>query len=1079
MARDTVAALALPTPAPQEPRETDVAVPMPSLWQSCGVTNEKPDAPALNLALDRLEDAFGFTPDGDAVYEEFSNWAESTGRPLYPHQEEALLAAVSGDNLIVSTPTGSGKSMVALAAIFTALAHGRSAYYTAPLKALVSEKFFELIAAFGAHNVGMVTGDSSINAGAPIVCATAEIVANIALREGDAADVGVLIADEFHFYGDPQRGWAWQVPLLELASTQHVLLSATLGDTSFLAEDLSKRTGRNTSVVDRAERPVPLAFSYSREPLGEVVLELVHTHRAPVYVVHFSQKEAVSQAQALLPINLTTKAERELIAKEIGDFRFGPGFGKTLSKLLRSGIGVHHAGLLPRYRRLVERLTQAGRLKVVCGTDTLGVGINVPIRTVLLTSLSKFDGIRSRHLSAREFHQIAGRAGRAGFDTAGDVVVQAPEYEIENAKALERAAGDPKKLKKLVRKKAPEGVVLWGEKTLAHLQNAAPEKLASQMRVNHAMILNLLQRPGDSVAAAVRLLTDNHEPKTKSNPLLRRAVEIYETLRSAGVVVHHGVQWQAAHPGESAVDFAREVPSDFALNSPLAPFALAALDLLERESPDYPLDVVSVVEAVQENPMQVLYAQERAARGEAIGRMKAAGMGYEERMAEADSITWPRPLAELLEGALAVYRQTNPWVDGYDLTPKSIVREMVEHAETFSEFVSRYDLARSEGVLLRYLSDVYKALRQTVPLEARTDEVDEITQWLGTLVRSVDSSLLDEWEALADGRVTPEEAARMSGEAEGGLDEVAFGADENGAAAFTRNRHAFKAAVRNAAFRRVEAVQFEDLDLLGPPRRRARVDGIQPVRGRRQPSRGRGRRGRGCGRRGRGHTQRSTRRTQRSRGRRKPGDARKPRSGARMGRRRLDGRHRSVLRRLRERRHRPPRPRKRVLPSARTGRRRRPRRGGRAPRGRRSPRRGKTTRPPVDRHAGFRRRRRRRRLGLPRIRRPRRMRRAGCGEASGRPRRRAVTPGPARVRCMVRTRPRNSVRRRVLRRRGLQGIERRNLGDRATRSRPQTRAAGSVIVWIPCAIRLSPADESPGSGPFKTLRTCRVRAPAR
>ena len=814
MARDTVAALALPTPAPQEPRETDVAVPMPSLWQSCGVTNEKPDAPALNLALDRLEDAFGFTPDGDAVYEEFSNWAESTGRPLYPHQEEALLAAVSGDNLIVSTPTGSGKSMVALAAIFTALAHGRSAYYTAPLKALVSEKFFELIAAFGAHNVGMVTGDSSINAGAPIVCATAEIVANIALREGDAAGIGVLVADEFHFYGDPQRGWAWQVPLLELASTQHVLLSATLGDTSFLAEDLSKRTGRNTSVVDRAERPVPLAFSYSREPLGEVVLELVHTHRAPVYVVHFSQKEAVSQAQALLPINLTTKAERELIAKEIGDFRFGPGFGKTLSKLLRSGIGVHHAGLLPRYRRLVERLTQAGRLKVVCGTDTLGVGINVPIRTVLLTSLSKFDGTRSRHLSAREFHQIAGRAGRAGFDTAGDVVVQAPEYEIENAKALEKAAGDPKKLKKLVRKKAPEGVVLWGEKTLAHLQNAAPEKLASQMRVNHAMILNLLQRPGDSVAAAVRLLTDNHEPKTESNPLLRRAVEIYETLRSAGVVVHHGVQWQAAHPGESAVDFAREVPSDFALNSPLAPFALAALDLLERESPDYPLDVVSVVEAVQENPMQVLYAQERAARGEAIGRMKAAGMGYEERMAEADSITWPRPLAELLEEALAVYRQTNPWVDGYDLTPKSIVREMVEHAETFSEFVSRYDLARSEGVLLRYLSDVYKALRQTVPLEARTDEVDEITQWLGTLVRSVDSSLLDEWEALADGRVTPEEAARMSGEAEGGLDEVAFGADENGAAAFTRNRHAFKAAVRNAAFRRVEAVQFEDLESL-------------------------------------------------------------------------------------------------------------------------------------------------------------------------------------------------------------------------------------------------------------------------
>lgn len=768
----------------------------------------------LNAALDRIEDAHGLTPPDEAIYEEFVSWAESTGRPLYPHQEEALLAAVEGEHLIVSTPTGSGKSMVALAAIFTALAEGRTAYYTAPLKALVSEKFFELIATFGAHNVGMITGDTSINASAPIVCATAEIVANMALRQGEDADIGVLVADEFHFYGDPQRGWAWQVPLLELTSTQHVLLSATLGDTAFLAEDMKRRTGRSVTTVDDAERPVPLNFSYSREPLGEVVNELVHTHRAPVYVVHFSQREAVAQAQALLPINLLAKEQRNKIAAAIGDFRFGPGFGRTLSKLLRAGIGVHHAGLLPRYRRLVERLTQMGLLQVVCGTDTLGVGINVPIRTVLLTSLSKFDGARSRHLSAREFHQIAGRAGRAGFDTRGDVIVQAPEYEIENAKALEKAANDPKKLKKIVKKKAPEGVVLWSDKTFAHLQRAQPETLVSHMRVSHAMLLNVLQRPGDAVAAAIRLLTDNHEPATPSNPLLRRAVEIYETLRSAGILVHHDRRWQDAHPGESAIAFAREVPGDFALNSPLAPFALAGLDLLDRESQDYALDVVSVVESVQENPMQVLYAQEREARGEAIGKMKAAGIGYEERMAEADRITWPQPLGELLHGALDVYRQTNPWVDGYELTAKSVVREMIEHAETFSEFVSRLDLARSEGVLLRYLTDVYKALRQTVPLEARTDEVDDITVWLGSLIRSVDSSLIDEWEALAEGRATAQQAEGPATGAESGFDEVAYGVAEGGTAALTRNRHAFRVAVRNAAFRRVEAVQFEDGEAL-------------------------------------------------------------------------------------------------------------------------------------------------------------------------------------------------------------------------------------------------------------------------
>lgn len=771
-----------------------------------------PDLPALNVALDRLEDEYGLNPTDDAIYAAFTAWADSTGRPLYPHQDEALLDSLTGDHIIVATPTGSGKSMVALAAIFTALARGRTAYYTAPLKALVSEKFFELINAFGAHNVGMVTGDSAINANAPVICATAEIVANIALREGTSAEIDTLIADEFHFYGDPQRGWAWQVPLLELTNTQHVLLSATLGDTTSLEADLTRRTGREVAVVDHAERPVPLTFEYSREPLSDVVTELVHTHRAPVYVVHFSQREAVQQAQALLPINLITKQEKDAIATAIGTFRFGAGFGKELSKLLRAGIGVHHAGLLPRYRRLVERLTQQGLLKVICGTDTLGVGINVPIRTVLMTSLSKYDGARSRHLSAREFHQISGRAGRAGFDTIGNVIVQAPEYEIENAKAIERAGDDPKKLKKLVRKKAPEGMVLWSEKTLAYLESAAPETLTSQMRVNHAMILNILQRPGDAVAAAVRLLTDNHEPKQESNRLIRRAIEIYETLRTAGVLVHRSLQWQEFHPGESAVTFAHEVPDDFALNSPLAPFALAALDLLDHNSENYALDVVSVIESVQENPMQVLYAQQRQAKGELIGQLKAAGVAYDERMAEADQVTWPQPLAEELAAALRIYAQTNPWVDGYELTPKSIVRAMVENSQTFSEFVARYDLARSEGVLLRYLTDCYKALRQTVPLEARTEELDAITEWLGTLVRSVDSSLLDEWEALADGRLTPQEAAAHAADAEGGRDELAYGAHADGTVSFTRNKHRLRTAIRNEAFRRVMAVQFEDLD---------------------------------------------------------------------------------------------------------------------------------------------------------------------------------------------------------------------------------------------------------------------------
>ena len=845
--------------------------------------NDSQNMPQLNLALDALEDAHGLNPPDEAIYEAFMAWAESTGRPLYPHQEEALLEAIDGRHLIVATPTGSGKSMVALAATFAALARGKTAYYTAPLKALVSEKFFELVGVLGAENVGMQTGDSSINAGAPVVAATAEIVANIALREGADAGIDLLVADEFHFYGDPQRGWAWQVPLLELPDTQHVLLSATLGDTTALRADLTARTGCEVAQIENAERPVPLSFFYSKEPIGELLQELVQTHRSPAYVVHFSQREAVAQAQALQSIALASKEEKEAIAKAIGDFKFSAGFGKTLSKLLRAGIGVHHAGLLPRYRRLVERLAQAGLLKVICGTDTLGVGINVPIRTVVFTALSKFDGAKVRRLAAREFHQIAGRAGRAGFDTMGDVIVQAPEHEIENERLLRKAGDDPKKLKKIVRKKPPEGAVLWSEKTLEHLEHAAPEKLESQMRMSHSLVINLLQR-GEGTAPIEALIEACHNENKEQ--LRERGAEIVDSLVRAEVLVRADAQWFASRaeelPEESALErerawhaereeawraeagaglgddaegagsdspepdvrFARDVPFDFALNQPLAPFALAALDLLDMDDPDYALDALSVIESVQEDPRPLLIAQEKKARGEAIGRMKAAGIGYEERMAEADLITWPKPLAEeLLVPALATYAQTNPWVDDYELSPKSVVREMVETASTFTEMISKYDAARSEGIVLRYLTDTYKALRQTVPESARTDELDEITDWLGKLVRSVDSSLLDEWEALRASQTAGASDAddakhgRISGGAGGagapgagagasdGADsaqiasavegtELAFGAGPDGVVPLVRNRHALRTAVRNAAFVLLEALEREDYDAL-------------------------------------------------------------------------------------------------------------------------------------------------------------------------------------------------------------------------------------------------------------------------
>src|ERR1700744_167271 len=409
------------------------------------------------------------SPDPDAVYNAFAEWAKGQGLSLYPHQEEALIEVVSGANVILSTPTGSGKSLVATGAHFTALANGQRSFYTAPIKALVSEKFFALIDTFGAKNVGMMTGDASVNASAPIICCTAEVLANIALRDGAEADVGQVIMDEFHFYADPDRGWAWQVPLIELPRAQFVLMSATLGDVRVFEQDLPRRTGRPTAVVQPDDRPVPLTFESVLTPLHETLKELLETHRAPVYVVHFTQAAALEQAQALMSINVSTRAEKDAIAETIGNFRFTAGFGKTLSRLVRHGIGVHHAGMLPKYRRLVETLAQAGQLKVICGTDTLGVGINVPIRTVLFTALSKYDGTRTRLLQAREFHQIAGRAGRAGYDTVGTVVGQAPEHVVETEAALAKAGDDPKKRRKVARKKPAAGIRVLGR---AHLRAA-------------------------------------------------------------------------------------------------------------------------------------------------------------------------------------------------------------------------------------------------------------------------------------------------------------------------------------------------------------------------------------------------------------------------------------------------------------------------------------------------------------------------------------------------------------------------------------------------------------------------------
>ena len=729
--------------------------------------------------------------DPDALLAAFETWAQTQGWSLYEHQREALVATLVGDNAIITTPTGSGKTLIATAACFATLAACGRAYYTAPIKALVSEKFFAFCDTFGPDLVGMVTGDASVNPDAPIVCCTAEILANVALREGRAADVDLVVADEFHFLADPDRGWAWQVAISELPQAQFMLMSATLGDVTALAEGLTETTGRPTAVIADAVRPVPLVYNYVRTPIHDTIARLVASGRAPVYVVHPSQAAAGEQAQALSSSPLVTPDGRAAIRAAIAGFRFAPGYGTTLRRLLEAGIGVHHAGLLPKYRRLVETLTQQGLLVAVCGTDTLGVGINVPIRTVLFTSLVKFDGRRERTLRAREFHQIAGRAGRPGFDTVGHVVAQAPDHEVENTKAASKAGGDPVKLKSMRKAKPPAGKLSYTQATFDKLVASVPETLHGRVRMTYALLLNLLRRDEDLGAALGHLVAAaTADPEARAT-LTGRADEMLASLVQAGVIVERDVPTS----GGRRFDLAPDLQDDFALNQPLSAFALAALELLDVESPTYALDVVSVIEATLEDPDPVLWAQQNQARAARLAELKADGVEYDERVRLLDEITWPRPLAELLEGALDIFSRAHPWIADEPLSPKSVVRDMVERAMTFGEFTAHYKVQRAEGLVLRYLSDAYRALRQTVPDAARTPDLDDIIDWLAEIVRTTDSSLLDEWEALT----------HPAGSAPGA-------AVAPPVRPVTGNDRAFGVLIRNAMFRRVLLAADDDVD---------------------------------------------------------------------------------------------------------------------------------------------------------------------------------------------------------------------------------------------------------------------------
>ena len=737
----------------------------------------------------------------DELLERFLNYSEARGLHLYPAQEAALLDLFEGKNVILNTPTGSGKSLVASALHFQSLATGRRSVYTCPIKALVNEKWMALCREFGPDNVGLSTGDATVNHDAPILCCTAEILANIALREGPPANVQDVVMDEFHWYADRDRGVAWQAPLLTLAKTRFLLMSATLGDTAFFEEELTRLNSRPSVTVKSQDRPVPLEFSYAETPLAETLEDLIRGGKAPVYVVHFTQADAAESAQNFTSLNVGSRDEKAAIATAIEGFKFTSPYGPEIKRWVRHGIGLHHAGLLPKYRVLIEQLAQRGLLKVICGTDTLGVGINVPIRTVLFTRLSKFDGQKIGILTARDFHQIAGRAGRKGFDDRGWVVAQAPEHVVENLKLEEKAKRDGKKFQ---RRQPEKGFVSWDLNTFNRLQSASPERLVSRFQVTHGMLLNVLSRPTDGCRAMRDLVRRCHDTPSQKRSHTRRAWQLFRSLLDRNIVefVPPPADASPAAKSHPPLRVNVELQDDFSMDQTLSLYLLETLPLLDPNAPDYALDLITLVESILENPEIILRRQLDKLKNRKMAEWKSEGMEYNQRMAELDQLEYPKPRRDFVYETFNAFADKHPWVGQENIRPKSIAREMFEEFRSFSDYVKIYELHRSEGLLLRHLNSVYKVLAQTVPDAAKNDTVREMETYLGLMIRQVDSSLLEEWERMRD----PHYKAR------GEAPEARPPGAEEAALDITRDTKNFTATLRTHVFAFLRAFANTDFD---------------------------------------------------------------------------------------------------------------------------------------------------------------------------------------------------------------------------------------------------------------------------
>lgn len=507
----------------------------------------------------------------------------SQGREPYPVQEQAISAIIGGQSVLVTVPTGTGKTMMAKAGIFAALARGQRVVYTTPLRALTEEKFRELSADFGEANVGFATGDYKVNREAPVQVEVAEILWNRVVGEKNVCPADLVIMDEGHYLNDLERGYVWEQSIIGLdPRSQLVVLSATVGHPERFCHWVELTRKVKMLSIDSRERRVPLEHQFKEELLIDVVKQLAHDGDVPAIIFCFGRELCFEVARLLKSCRrFTTDAEKEEIDKRCDAALLPAGVAKELRPLLTHGIGVHHAGILPRYKQLVEELTLERKLRFVVSTETIAAGINLPAKTVVFPALRKFIKKEARLVTPAEFHQMAGRAGRPQFDDRGLAIALAPEAVTVDLRKELKAAGkrgaiDEVKIKKTIYGRAKNdaqrtGELIWTPEIHAELVKGEPAELRSKTKITAEQVLAIglpdlttHRLPGQPVPADAPPLEPIDEIEASLPPSMRLNVvtvidhlltdertkrELHKTLamlvdnlRAVGVLDEHGTQ---------------------------------------------------------------------------------------------------------------------------------------------------------------------------------------------------------------------------------------------------------------------------------------------------------------------------------------------------------------------------------------------------------------------------------------------------------------------------------------------------------------------------------------------------------